>query len=58
MPYFPDKSPHQEVLEYVDVVRSDFQLTEDEIVIVLLQVINAIADPGESKSYELKKRRI
>lgn len=57
MSYFGDKTPHQELLDSVGYVQNRFNLTDAELVILLLKVVSAIADPIDSKSDELRKRK-
>lgn len=57
MSEFGDKTPHQEILYSVEVVQKEYNLSDEEMVIILLKIISHYADPYENKSEELRKRR-
>ena len=57
MSYFGDRTPHQELLDSVEYVQHRFNLTDEELVVLLLNVLSAVADPVDSKSDELRKRK-
>jgi hypothetical protein len=57
MSYFGDRTPHQELLDSVEYVQHRFNLTDEELVVLLLKVLSAVADPVDSKSDELLKRK-
>ena len=55
MSYFPSPSPQCQLLEYAQIVSDEYDLSKDELVIVLLNVISAIADPFDEDGDRIKR---
>jgi hypothetical protein len=57
MSYYGDRTAQQEILDSVEYVQVNYELTRDELIIVMLSVISAIADPCESTLNEVRKMK-
>lgn len=54
MSYFGDQTPHQEMLDCARMVQSNYELTDDELVVILMAVICAVNDPLDEMYFALK----
>lgn len=56
MTFFVRSSPQQWVLETAEQVQYDFNLTDEEMVIVLLDILKYFLDPTDRKSHDLQQK--
>jgi len=57
MSYFGDNTPHQTLLDWTTYTQDEFDLTNEEMAILLLRVLSYFVDSGEIKSEEIRKRK-
>ncbi len=57
MSTFGDNTPHQEMLDDTKRVQYDFDLTDDEVVVVLLQVLKHYVDPFDDRSEDILRKK-
>jgi len=57
MSYFGNNTPHQEMLDYADTVKAEFKLSDHQIIIILLKIIESFIDPCETESDNIRKMK-
>jgi len=58
MSTFGDRTPHEEVLNAIEYIQDEFELTDKELVIVLLTVLRYKNDPYNEENEKLRRRKI
>lgn len=56
MSYFGDGTAQQDVLDAVESIQHEFNLSREQLVIVLLSVIRALVDPYDSNLEFIRKK--
>lgn len=54
MSYFGERTPQQELLMSSGHIKLLFDLTDEQLVIILLQVTQAVIDPLDNKADEIR----
>jgi hypothetical protein len=56
MSAYGDGTPTQAALEWIELVQDDFQLTDDEMVVILLKLVHEFHDPTNDKYENLQRK--
>lgn len=58
MSRFGDGTPHEDLLNAAEEVQDDYSLTDRELVIILLAVLQYKNDPLDDENNKLRERKI
>ena len=56
MSYFGDNTPQQELLDQTEHIQEQFELTDQELVTVVLNVLSALVDPYDDFKESARKK--